>query len=162
MINQNSINNSNQTFKSISNKENNNFDFENNINSNNFYNNESKFNSNIKQDNIKIRELTQEKEKFNDINEYLGGSNIKINNNTYNYNENQNFNNDNDNENNNENFNNEINEIVVTENKNLNSNNFINESEEIKKPENLQTEIEQLDQEIYNLKNKLKLMISKK
>ena len=162
MINQNSINNSNQTFKSISNKENNNFDFENNINSNNFYNNESKFNSDIKQDNIKIRELTQEKEKFNDINEYLGGSNIKINNNTYNYNENQNFNNDNDNENNNENFNNEINEIVVTENKNLNSNNFINESEEIKKPENLQTEIEQLDQEIYNLKNKLKLMISKK
>ena len=50
----------------------------------------------------------------------------------------------------------------MTENKNLNSNNFINESEEIKKPENLQTEIEQLDQEIYNLKNKLKLMISKK
>ena len=140
LINQN-INNSNQIYKSLSNKEDNNIENQNLINSD-FNNNEINFNSDINDNLIKKRELNKEdkKEKLNDINKYLE-------------------------ENINDNYlNNDLNEIVVTkeDNKNLNSNSINNEIEDDKKHENLQTEIEQLDQEIYNLKNKLKLMISNK
>ncbi len=142
LINQN-INNSNQIYKSLSNKEDNNIENQNLINSNfENNNNEINFNSDINDNLIKKRELNKEdkKEKVNDINKYLE-------------------------ENINDNYlNNDLNEIVVTkeDNKNLNSNSINNEIEDDKKHENLQTEIEQLDQEIYNLKNKLKLMISNK